>query len=84
MLAQKPIRRVLVYVDRSQLTAVTPDKARPDVDGLYPQSPDKYKGWETTIDISNLAAGSHEIEFRALEGDGCEADFAVIPVERVK
>ena len=82
VLSDQPIRHVSILVDRHLAQSITPDERRPDVDSLYPQSPDRYKGWEGSIDLTKLAAGPHEIEVRALEADGCEADFAVIPVER--
>lgn len=82
VLADRPIRRVAIYLDRHLAQSITPDEPRPDVDSLYPQSPDKYKGWTGLVDLSKVAPGSHEIELRALEAGGCEADFAVIPVER--
>jgi hypothetical protein len=82
VLAGEPIRSVAIYVDRHLAQSITPDVPRPDVDNSYPQSPDKYKGWAGLLDLSKVAPGSHEIELRALEADGCEADFAVIPVER--
>jgi hypothetical protein len=82
VLADEPIRRVLIYVDRKRMESIVPDVRRSDVDSLYPQSPDKYKGWAGQVDLSGFPPGPHEIEVRALEADGCEADFAVIPVER--
>ena len=80
VLSGQPIRRVSVSLDRHVLQSFAPNEQRPDVDSLYPQSPDRYKGWETQIDTSKLTPGPHEIELRALEADGCEADFAIIPV----
>jgi len=80
--ASEPIRRLSIYVDRTLTESVTPNVGRPDVDSLYPHSPDKNKGWRTLIDVSKIAPGPHEIEVRALEADGCEADIAIVPVER--
>ena len=82
VLADEPIRRVLIYVDRKPIESFVPDVRRSDVDSLYPQSPDKYKGWAGQVDLSSASPGRHEIEVRALEADGCESDFALIPVER--
>lgn len=84
VMASQPIRQVKIYLDRALLQSVTPSFARPDVDVIYPQSPDKEKGWSTTVDISKAAAGEHELEVRAAGEDGCEADIAIIPIERVK
>jgi hypothetical protein len=82
VVTSQPVRKVLIYIDRGFVQAVTPDVLRPDMDKYYPHSPDKYKGWETTIDVSKLRPGAHEIEVRALEADGCEADIGLLPVER--
>jgi hypothetical protein len=82
VLADQPISRVSIYLDRHLVQSITPNEQRPDVDSMYPQSPDKYKGWAAFIDTSQFAPGSHEVELRALERDGCERDFAIIPVER--
>jgi hypothetical protein len=84
VLADQPISRVSIYVDRRLLQSFVPNEQRPDVDSLYPQSPDKYKGWESSINLSQFAPGSHEIEVRAIEKDGCEQDFALISIERVE
>ena len=84
VLSDEPIRRVSISIDRRLAQSITPDGRRPDVDSLYPQSPDRYKGWQGLIDMSQVAAGPHEIEMRALEANGCEADFAIIPIEHVR
>ncbi len=80
--ATQPVRQVSILIDRELVQSIKPDRPRPDVDALYPNSPDKYKGWGAVIDMSGIAAGSHEIEVRALEADGCEADFGVVRVQR--
>ena len=84
VVAAQPIRQVFVYVDRRITQSITPDFRRPDADAFYPRSPDKFKGWRGQIDFSNMPFGPHEIEVRGLEADGCEADFAIIPVERTR
>lgn len=84
VLADEPVRRVSIYVDRKPVEITTPNFPRPDVDSLYPQSPDKNKGWTAQIDFSRITPGPHEIELRALEAGGCEEDFAIIPVSRAK
>jgi hypothetical protein len=80
--ATQPIRQVSIYIDRELVQSIKPDRPRPDVDALYPNSPDKYKGWGGVIDMSGIAVGSHEIKVRGLEADGCEADFGVVRVRR--
>jgi hypothetical protein len=77
----KPVRLIAIYIDRTWTQSIVPSGLRPDVDSLYPQSPDKHKGWAATVDVSRIAPGPHEIEVRAREAGGCEADIAVIPVE---
>ncbi len=81
--ALEPIQRILIYVDRSLKQSTQLNVMRPDVDLLYPHWPDKRKGWSAFVDMSRLAPGKHEIEVRALQGSGCEADFAVIPITSV-
>ncbi len=76
-----PVRQVSVYVDHSLVQSTTPTIERADIDQLYPQSPGKEKGWTTVIDMSKISPGKHEIELRAFEANGCDADFATVPVE---
>jgi hypothetical protein len=83
VMATEPVRRISIYIDRSRIASVAPDYARPDVDAIYPQSPDKNKGWAVTADTSMVAPGSHELEVRATTADGCEADIVRVPLERV-
>jgi hypothetical protein len=75
------VRRISVYVDRAFVQSVAPNGLRTDVDSLYPQARDRYKGWGTLVDMSKFVPGQHEIEVRALDAKGCEADIAVIPAE---
>ncbi len=82
--ANEPVRSVEIYVDRRLVQKITPEVRRPDVDSFYPQSPDRFKGWAASLDLSQLPAGPHEIELRASEPNGCEKDFAIIPVDRPK
>ncbi len=79
----EPVREVSVYVDHSLMQSTTPSLKRPDVDENYPESPVKEKGWATTIDVSKISPGQHEIEARAFSQGACEADIAVVPVEKV-
>lgn len=82
--ASEPIRTVSIYIDRTLAKSVTPSLPRPDVDSFYPQLPGKDKGWTAIVDLSKTTAGKHEIEARAREANGCEADFAKVQFERVK
>lgn len=82
--APQPILSVPIYIDRVLARSVKPDAARPDVDSFYPHLPGRYKGWGTTIDVSGLAAGPHEIEVRGLEPNGCEADLEIVRIERTR
>ncbi len=80
--SSESIRRVDIYIDKLLAQSVLPDLSRPDVDALYPHSPNKYTGWRAVMDMSQVAPGTHEIEVRALEADGCESDVDVVRVER--
>jgi hypothetical protein len=77
-----PVERVSISVDGAPAQSVQPNVSRPDVDARYPRSPDKEKGFGATLDLSKLSPGRHEIQIRALERGGCEAQFAVVPVLR--
>ncbi len=82
--ASEPIQSVSIYLDRALVQSIKPNFVRPDVDSFYPHSPGKYKGWEVMVDMSKTTAGQHEIEARGLEVDGCEADFYIVGIERIK
>jgi hypothetical protein len=82
-LASEHIRMVSIDIDRTRIGSVTPFLPRPDVDAIYPQSPDKYKGWRITVDTSKVTPGAHELEVRALTSAGCEADIVRVPIKRV-
>ena len=80
--APQPIERVSLYIDHAFVKAVVPDVQRPDVDKFYLGSPNKDKGWGAVLDASHIAPGKHELEARALEKGGCDAEFATVSVER--
>lgn len=80
----EPVRQLKIYIDRKLAASIAPSVARPDVDVIYRQSPDKEKGWVTTVDTSKIAPGPHELELRAVTADGCEADIGRVPIERVR
>lgn len=84
VVAAEPVQDVSLYIDGARLQSVKPSVVRPDVNALYPQSPIKDKGWGGTLDLSKIPAGQHEIEARALEDDGCDAEFDFVTVQRVK
>ena len=78
--APKTIRQVLIYADRILLLSLRPTLVRTDADKAY-RSPDKYKGWSTILDVSKLPPGKHQLEVRARDAVGCEADIGLVPVE---
>jgi len=82
--AAEPVQHVSVFLDRVFAQSVKPNMARPDVDGAYPQSAVTLKGWSTVVDTSRLAPGRHEIEARALQSGGCDADFDIVTIEKSK
>ena len=77
-----PIRQISVYVDHSLMQSTIPNLKRPDIDQSYLRSPIKDKGWATTIDLSKIAPGHHEIVARAFGKGACEADIAATSIER--
>ncbi len=79
-----PVQQIKILVDHVPVQVAKLTLVRPDIDRLYPASPDKQKGWTTLIDTSRLSPGSHQITARAHESDGCEADFFVLPVQSAK
>lgn len=85
VVAAKPLRKISLYIDGAPLQqSVKQNIVRPDVDARYPQSPIKDKGWGGTLDLSKVSPGPHEIEARAQETDGCDAEFDFVTVQRVK
>lgn len=82
--AAQPVQKISINVDHAPAQSAQPDIARPDVDPLFPHSPIKNKGWATTLDMSKVAPGIHEIEARAVEANGCDAEFAAVNIKRMK
>lgn len=79
--ASEQIRLVTVYVDHVAMKSTVPGIARPDVDRDYPASRNKLKGWEISLDPSQVPPGTHEMTVRAVEADGCYADIGSVPIE---
>lgn len=84
VMASESVPKITIYIDRALIESVHPTYIRPDVDAIYPQSPDKNKGWSATVDTSRIPPGPHELEVRGVTADGCEADIARVPIERVQ
>lgn len=82
--ANKPIQQVTISIDHKPAQITKPATARPDVDAIYPQSAVKNKGWAAILDISKVAPGSHEVEARAVEQNGCDAEFDLTTIQRMK
>ncbi len=84
VIGSAPVQQVSILVDRVPMQFSSPSLLRPDVDRIYPQSPNKEKGWTAVLEVSRISPGKHELEARAHEANGCEADFYIVPIERVK
>ncbi|MBV8070399.1 MAG: hypothetical protein JO270_10875 [Acidobacteriaceae bacterium] len=82
--AKAPVERVSLFIDGKGVGSTRPSILRPDVDTLYPQFSMKDKGWGAVLDLSNVPPGRHEIEARASDAHGCDAEFDAVSVERVK
>lgn len=80
----EPVQRVAVFVDGKPAGSGKPSLVRPDVDSFYPQSPIREKGWSTVLDLSKIPPGPHEITARAIEANGCDAEFDALPIEHMK
>ena len=84
VLGSSPIQQVAVSIDHTLVQLLKPSLPRPDIDKAYVHYDSRDKGWTTIVDMSNVSPGKHEIEARARDANGCELDFAVVPVERGK
>jgi hypothetical protein len=82
--APEKIARISVFVDDRLKQSFTQNAARPDVDRSFPDSPDKNKGWSTTLDLSNVKPGQHEIIVQAVTANGCEGTLGDFSVDRVR
>ena len=80
--AVEPIQRVSIIVDGSPVSSVALSGRRPDVDGSYPWFRFKDKEWASTVDLSKLSPGPHEISVRAVESSGCDAEFDAISITK--
>lgn len=78
------VRTITVEIDRQPLPSFHPQKVRTDVDGLYPDSPDKEKGWVTYFDASRLRPGKHHIEVIATEESGCTAEIGQLTIQSAR
>ena len=79
--AGQHIQQISLKVDNRSLPQFRPQVARPDVDSIHPESPDKDKGWSTEFDASALTPGKHQIEVWAAENSGCNTEIAHVTVE---
>jgi hypothetical protein len=78
----QPVNQVLIYIDNELKTAIEPGEPRPDLDGYFPDFPDRKKGFRGKVDLSDLSAGRHEMEVRATIQGGCGATIGTIAFDR--
>jgi hypothetical protein len=67
------VTHIHVLADGHLVALATPAVPRPDVDRLFPNSPNKNKGWSAAVHASDLAPGDHDLVVEAAE----EADRVV-------
>jgi len=80
--AGRHVKQISLKVDDRSLPPFRPQIARPDVDGIHPDSPDKDKGWQTQFDSSQLTPGPHRLAVWAVEDSGCATEIAHETIER--
>jgi len=70
-LSKRGVARVEVVIDGRERINAKLGVERPDVKAAHPEFPDNDKaGFDTKVDLSNLAAGRHEIEIVATDREG--------------
>lgn len=82
VLSPERLNQVSIVIDKLRLSTVSPSVPRPDVDIVYPQAPDKNKGFSAPVDTSHLSPGKHALQVWTLDARGCEAEIAESSIER--